>query len=245
MSNPDWNRDELILALDLYFREPSARGSKTHPAVIELSDVLNHLPIHPNVVPGTTFRNANGVGMKLSNFLRYDPDYTGKGLERGSQLEETIWNEFANDRAKLRRVANAIRENYGTLGASAPPPEEEISDDEEAAEGRVLTRVHKTRERSREIVKRKKEKVLKESGALYCEACGFSFHNVYGELGAGFAECHHTVPISELAPGEKTKLSDLRIVCANCHRMIHRSKPWISVDALAELIRNSGSRDAR
>jgi len=44
--NPTWTRDELILALDLYLHEPAARGSKTHPAVIELSGVLNRLPIH-------------------------------------------------------------------------------------------------------------------------------------------------------------------------------------------------------
>ena len=26
MANPNWSRDELILALDVYFREPAARG---------------------------------------------------------------------------------------------------------------------------------------------------------------------------------------------------------------------------
>ena len=93
MRNPKWTRDELILALDLYFKEPSARGSKTHPDVIKLSDILNALPIHEEITPGETFRNANGVGMKLSNFLVYDPEYQGKGLERGSKLEQEVWDE--------------------------------------------------------------------------------------------------------------------------------------------------------
>ncbi len=78
--NPDWTRDELILALDLYFREPAARGSKTHPAVIELSELLNTLPIHGRANRHEKFRNPSGVGMKLSNFLRYDSSYTGAGL---------------------------------------------------------------------------------------------------------------------------------------------------------------------
>ncbi len=62
MKNPPWTRDEFILALDLYFKEPTARGSKTHPAVIELSETLNNLPIRPPTEPGTTYRNPNGVG---------------------------------------------------------------------------------------------------------------------------------------------------------------------------------------
>ena len=91
MSNPDWTRDELILALDLYFLEPSARGSKSHPTVIKLSEVLNKLPIHASEQLDADFRNPNGVGMKLSNFLRFDPDYAGEGLKRGSRLEKDIW----------------------------------------------------------------------------------------------------------------------------------------------------------
>jgi 5-methylcytosine-specific restriction protein A len=236
MVNPSWTRDELILALDLYFRDPDARGNKTHPKVFELSETLKHLPIHPSSPSGTTFRNANGVGMKLSNFLRYDPDYKGKGLQRGSRLEEEVWSEFADDRKRLQQIAKAIVQNYTSLGESSPPPEDFISEDEEAPEGRVLTRVHKARERSKKIVQRKKTKVLKETGSLTCEACGFDFNEFYGELGEGFAECHHDKPVSELKPNETTKLSDLRIVCSNCHRMIHRSKPWLTIAQLSDIL---------
>lgn len=54
-------------------------------------------------------------------------------------------------------------------------------------------------------------------------ACGFNFEEAYGELGRGFIEFHHIVPISEL---EQETIIDLRkdLVClnANCHRMVHR-----------------------
>lgn len=46
MKNPNWTKDELILALELYFREPSSIGNKTHPEIIKLSPILNSLPIH-------------------------------------------------------------------------------------------------------------------------------------------------------------------------------------------------------
>jgi len=58
----------------------------------------------------------------------------------------------------------------------------------------------------------------------------------YGDHGDGFIECHHTKPVSELQVGEKTKLSDLALVCSNCHRMIHRKRPWLSVDGIRTLL---------
>lgn len=237
MKNPNWNRDELLLALDLYFRVPEAHGSNTHPEILALSDLLNKLPIHSNAVAGANFRNANSVSMKLSNFMRFDPEYKGKGLQRGSNLEAQIWKEFVLNKETLEKIAIAIRENYSFSDISSPPAEYELDDDEEANEGRVLTRVHQARERNKKIVNQKKTKVLKETGALICEACGFNFVEKYGEIGVGFAECHHIKPVSELKIGEKTKLSDLSIVCANCHRILHRQKPWLSLLELKNLIK--------
>lgn len=58
-----------------------------------------------------------------------------------------------------------------------------------------------------------------------CVVCGFNFKDFYGNLGEGFIEVHHIVPISE----NQTKISidpqkDLTVLCSNCHRMIHRKK---------------------
>jgi 5-methylcytosine-specific restriction enzyme A len=71
---------------------------------------------------------------------------------------------------------------------------------------------------------------------LACEACGFDFAIRYGTRGKGFIECHHPKPVATLAEGHKTHLDDLALVCANCHRMIHRSKPWLSVLELKAMI---------
>jgi predicted HNH restriction endonuclease len=58
---------------------------------------------------------------------------------------------------------------------------------------------------------------------------------VYGVLGEGFAECHHRVPLAELQEGHPVRLSDLAIVCANCHRMLHR-RPLHTVEELREIV---------
>jgi 5-methylcytosine-specific restriction protein A len=55
-------------------------------------------------------------------------------------------------------------------------------------------------------------------------------------LGRGFAECHHLVPLAEVAFHRNTRLTDLAIVCANCHRMLHRGRPVLTLDTLKGLI---------
>jgi 5-methylcytosine-specific restriction protein A len=106
-----------------------------------------------------------------------------------------------------------------------------------------LTELHKSKERNPKVVREKKKRVLRESGKLECEVCGFDYVNIYGQLlGYGFAECHHTVPVSELTEGHKTKLSDLAIVCANCHRMLHKARPLISIDELRDVIKENDAK---
>ncbi len=106
-----------------------------------------------------------------------------------------------------------------------------------AAEGRELLRLHRIRERNRGLVARKKRMVLLESGRLACEVCGFDFEAVYGPLGEGFAECHHTRPLGREGGARRTRLSDLAVVCANCHRMLHR-RPWHTIPQLQEVLRS-------
>src|SRR5262249_53241181 len=76
------------------------------------------------------------------------------------------------------------------------------------------------------LVRLKKAQARQQPGGLACEACSFDFAAVYGELGEGFAECHHRLPFSQLKATTYTRLEDLAIVCANCHRILHRRRGW-------------------
>ncbi|MBV8970124.1 MAG: HNH endonuclease [Verrucomicrobia bacterium] len=57
-------------------------------------------------------------------------------------------------------------------------------------------------------------------------------------LGHNFAECHHVLPISEVGESRQTKVRDLAVVCSNCHRMLHRRRPWLTVSELRNLIKS-------
>ncbi len=235
--NPNWTRDELILALDLYFRHNPLHISDSHPEVVALSQVLNTLPIHTNRPDAARFRNPNGVYMKMCNFLRLDPSYPGVGLDAGSKKDEEVWQEFADDRDRLHAVAQAIRAT-GTplaMGVTTTTPDDP---DDEAPEGKILLRQHKVRERNSALVRKKKALAMQKHGFLGCEVCGFVFSQQYGTLGDGFIECHHTVPVSQLRPGQTTHLNDLALVCANCHRMLHQGGELLTIAALRAKIRH-------
>ena len=57
-----------------------------------------------------------------------------------------------------------------------------------------------------------------------CMACGFNFEEFYGTVGKDFIEVHHVVPLSEAGRTETNPATDLIVLCANCHRIIHRRK---------------------
>ena len=167
--NPTWSRDELILALDLYLRHRERLPDSDDPEVVELSLALNAL-YGERARDASLFRNPNGVYMKLANFRAVDPLYTSqgkRGLQRGGYGTEEVWTEFSERPDRLKLIASAIRE------AAAALPHQADNDDDiaEALEGRLLTSMHRTRERNRELIRKKREAVLRETGRLACEAC--------------------------------------------------------------------------
>jgi 5-methylcytosine-specific restriction enzyme A len=114
--------------------------------------------------------------------------------------------------------------------------QEEAVIESEFPEGREIERLHKQRERNAMVVTIAKRDFLEKEGRLYCQICEFDFKKKYGELGDGFIEAHHTIPISNRTRKLRTKPSDIAVVCPNCHRMLHRRRPWLSMTDLKKLI---------
>jgi hypothetical protein len=71
-----------------------------------------------------------------------------------------------------------------------------------------------------------------------CVVCGFDFAATYGEIGTGFIQVHHVVPLAEIGEEyEVDPVRDLRPLCPNCHAMIHRVRPPLAVAQLQSMIR--------
>lgn len=88
-------------------------------------------------------------------------------------------------------------------------------------------------DRSQKLRKAKIDAHLLEHGAVFCENCEFDFARFYPKLGDGFIEVHHKKQLASLMPNEKTFVSDLMLLCSNCHRMVHRTRPPHTPDFLA------------
>jgi predicted HNH restriction endonuclease len=112
------------------------------------------------------------------------------------------------------------------------------AEDDELAfpEGRELFLRHRARERNPKVIKLARDRFLQKYGRFFCQACEFDFERTYGALGRGFIEAHHTVPVSELSSTSKTKVVDIALLCSNCHRMVHRKRPWLTMDKLRNIV---------
>ncbi len=214
---------------------------------------VEHEPIFPRTQLKSMFPNmhwdaqSSGTTIRPEVTVKLESEWTRflatRGIvqpsapDRGTLLEEEedIWRELSSDRAELRKLANVITNSVSTTKIE----DNNISPEEEDfPEGKVLYRLHRTRERNRELVKKAKDKRKKEAGVLKCDVCQFNFFEKYGDIGADYIECHHTKPVSELEDSDKTQLKDIALVCANCHRMLHRKRPWLSIEQLKGLLKS-------
>ncbi|WP_343704060.1 HNH endonuclease [Chitinophaga sp.] len=245
MKNPNWRRDELILALALYFSSDRGPIDKRNPKIIALSNLLRNIPFNFNVAEPDKYRNPDGVAYKLLNIAWHDPNYVG-GMPNGSKLDKAIFNEFIDDQITLKEIATEIikiitkpelRAEVATI-----EDDEEIQSDS-VKEGSVLYKWHKSIERNRKITERKKKQAVRLFGRLACEVCAFDFSHTYGPIGEGFIECHHRIPLALIKVERETKLEDLALVCSNCHRMLHRRPEVLTIDYLKKMLTNASRND--
>lgn len=219
--NPDWTRDETLLALDLLYKH-GGPVHKGHDDVTALSLVLRSALIHPLEKRRPSFRNADGVALKLQNlFSAIDPT---RGLS-SSALDREVVAEYPSVRAaEVSALATLIREAIARGEAAELLPEDEVF-----VEGHLLTSRHRSRDR------RLRTKLLgqKADNQLVCTVCDFKAPPLERRLRESFFEAHHIRPLSEAKGVTSTRVGDLALLCAGCHRFIHRlialEKRWVSI----------------
>ncbi len=178
---------------------------------------------------------SSGHGFLAESFLtslpcfRFLRQWTKSSLGRDSYFEKI--------RSGRYRLIEEARQPSSMLN-SVDVRDEEEEDEVIYPEGKEVYKLHRSRERNRKVVDRVKEKRIKVDPLLNCEVCGFSFIKVYGDLGQGFIEAHHTKPISQSSGEIQTLEKDIALVCSNCHRMLHRSRKWWSITELRDSLKN-------
>lgn len=77
-----------------------------------------------------------------------------------------------------------------------------------------------------------------------CAACSLSMQTKYGELGESYIQVHHVTPVSRMPEGYVVNpITDLVPLCPNCHAMVHRKDPPLTVEELRAAIASSERQD--
>lgn len=97
----NWNRDELLIVLNLYHKIPFGLFDKSQKVIIDLAIAIKRTP--------------GSVAMKLSNLASFDPalQLRGvKGLPGASKLDREMWDEF---HANLTELVPLSQEKFDSL----------------------------------------------------------------------------------------------------------------------------------
>lgn len=111
------------------------------------------------------------------------------------------------------------------------------------AEGDRTIRRHLAIERNSGLRGLAKDYWRSRLGRLRCLVCGFDFEKRYGRLGAEFIEMHHEKSLGASKARRQTRVKDLKPLCSNCHRMVHRDvRNPLSLSTLKRALRLTTAR---
>lgn len=215
-------------------REYEYFSTEQHQAVVEayLFKGMSHRQIERNILGLDSDYFRGYRSMSILKYLGIENEF--KGLFRGMTVAQAI--------AELKQVTNADYEDIIAILSGKEISETKCEEDiqsetaidyRSAKEGRCEL-VYTTRYERSPILRKR---AIQIHGTT-CMACEFNFYKFYGARGKDYIEVHHLIPLSTLEEEfEINPVTDMAVVCSNCHRMIHRDKNDIlSIDELKEII---------
>lgn len=82
-----------------------------------------------------------------------------------------------------------------------------------------------------------RKKCLEHYG-FQCAVCDFSFEEFYGSIGVGYIQVHHLIPVANIRESYQIDpIKDLRPICPNCHAMLHKENPPLTIEDLQQRIK--------
>ena len=221
MASAGFTRDEVILALDVLYSSEKQRVSADSEAMIDLSALLNRLPIHPPENRRTDFRSTTGVSTQLHRFRR--SLISGKNNDSIGLLFFQILLEFEGRFDELHSIADAIRKNEPSFSAEFGSRTE----DSGFPEGILLGHLH----RLIEIRDGAKAPI-----GDHCEICSLKpelYYQPCGEL----LQQHLLVSPIEMDGKKRYAANCFIMVCPNCHAALHCLRPWHTRDNCGDILR--------
>lgn len=239
-------------------RQELLQNLETVERYLSSNDDTETSQIHNLIRLGACFLcyKINGeIRFAPSRFIGYANNNIGKHHKNRAEIDGRITNvqiiktleQMVKQNAQLDKELTKFCASLGFLPANKKHKfwilelTEELNDNTllfgEFPEGKIVERKHKARERNSKVIDIAKSNFLKKNKKLYCEVCGFDFETKYGSIGKYFIEGHHTIPVSEMSEGHMTKPEDIALLCSNCHRMVHKKRPWLKKGELHKILK--------
>jgi 5-methylcytosine-specific restriction protein A len=184
---------------------------------------------------GTTLENYKGEGYgnaNDSNFLKYFSK-----VEKDSETFKQLYSELEEFAKGIQNILNDAIKIYIL--------KDEFTYNEHNDEPEQYFKEGKAKQVFVNIYERNKEARRKciEYYGYECFACGSILSDIYGEIAESFIHIHHIVELSSVRE-EYTMdpVIDLRPLCPNCHAIIHRTSPALSIEELKGLINSKNDR---
>lgn len=173
---------------------------------------------------------GDGATLRLDRGV---PEDVARRIERESGKRLKISpSAYHVDINSLRRTGRLTEASAALLEGLLDDKMKVVVDIDGISEGKRSERRHMAIERSSAL----RHLALARQGSD-CRVCGFSFGAIYGSVGDGFAEIHHLKPLGSLREEMLVDpVADVVVLCANCHRMIHRDSPPLTPEHLRRLL---------
>lgn len=222
-----------------------------HPEGLHTSAIIQQLENRLELSPEDSERNPSRDDSRFSQIVR-------NLVSHKTMIQKGLVQYGAEDRDRVHIITRLGEEylirhadEFEFVSQNGFLPEDResviVKDFSDLVIEEGFTRIVQNTERSRS---RKLVQMARAHYAVgnkvYCTACAFNFEDFYGEVGRGFIEIHHLRPIfayeGSLQQDLETALENVRPLCANCHRMVHRKRNSImEIGRLRSIIEENGT----
>jgi 5-methylcytosine-specific restriction enzyme A len=183
-----------------------------------------------SVVPEDGTKNYFALMDGYSLFLKAIPaKIDGQTIEPIPESKKSNYWQFSARKIDEQVYNEIVKQEYISY-IKLNDLEKDIfeSEEPEGALKKVYTTVY-------ERNKKYRDEAVRTQGYA-CKVCEFNFKETYGEWGEGYIHVHHVRPLylnaGPVVPNIET---DLIVVCANCHAMIHRRRDQVlTIDELKQ-----------
>ncbi|MEG0405570.1 MAG: HNH endonuclease [Acinetobacter sp.] len=159
-------------------------------------------------------------------------DWFSAELTKKSSISKDWQNKYRQEREKVGKREVTVYKSLYSFPLEEMIPLDSIA---QLTEGNLKTIAVNAFERN-PVARRQ----CLEHYGVSCQCCNFNFYNIYGELGQNYIHVHHIIPLAKIRKNYQVDpTKDLIPLCANCHAMIHRRNPPLSIEELKEIIKSS------